>query len=233
MNFKHNIFALIFSLSYALNFDGKIVQIPYQFDPRIHNFGNIGIGGIFHSFMARPFTKLIDQVAYDGENIRENIIRSLKIENPKFITDFCCGTGTSTEALQKVFSDAVVTGVDTSKEMLRVAKLFTENINFLQENVESVELDEKQDLITLLFGFHEIPQEARVLILENIKNNLKDDGKVLIVDIDTSYKPSKAMLSGEPYVECYLKNIDLDILKVFPEVETEVYIENHVRIWKA
>ena len=183
--------------------------------------------------MARPFTKLIDQVAYDGENIRENIIRSLKIENPKFITDFCCGTGTSTEALQKVFSDAVVTGVDTSKEMLRVAKLFTENINFLQENVESVELDEKQDLITLLFGFHEIPQEARVLILENIKNNLKDDGKVLIVDIDTSYKPSKAMLSGEPYVECYLKNIDLDILKVFPEVETEVYIENHVRIWKA
>jgi SAM-dependent methyltransferase len=233
MNFKHNIFALIFSLSSALNFDGKIVRIPYQFNPRIHNFGNIGIGGIFHSFMARPFTKLIDQVAYDGENIRENIICSLKIENPKFITDFCCGTGTSTEALQKVFSDAVVTGVDTSKEMLRVAKLFTENINFLQENVESVELDEKQDLITLLFGFHEIPQEARVLILENIKNNLKDDGKVLIVDIDTSYKPSKAMLSGEPYVECYLKNIDLDILKVFPEVETEVYIENHVRIWKA
>ena len=233
MNFKHNIFALIFSLSSALNFDGKIVQIPYQFDPRIHNFGNIGIGGIFHSFMARPFTKLIDQVAYDGENIRENIIRSLKIENPKFITDFCCGTGTSTEALQKVFSDAEVTGVDTSKEMLRVAKLFTENINFLQENVESVELDEKQDLITLLFGFHEIPQEARVLILENIKNNLKDDGKALIVDIDTSYKPSKAMLSGEPYVECYLKNIDLDILQVFPEVETEVYIENHVRIWKA
>ena len=30
-----------------------------------------------------------------------------------------------------------------------------------------------------------------------------------------------------------LKNIDLDILKVFPEVETEIYIENHVRIWKA
>jgi ubiquinone/menaquinone biosynthesis C-methylase UbiE len=183
--------------------------------------------------MARPFTKLIDLAAYDGRNIRVDIIKNLKIEKPKFVADFCSGTGTSTEALKECFKDAVVTGVDTSREMLRVAKIFTKNINYLEDNAETVELEEKQDLITIMFALHEIPQEARLIILENIKKNLNDDGKMLIVDIDTSYIPSESMLSGEPYVQDYLKNIDEDIVTVFPNSIKEVYIDGHVRIWKT
>lgn len=230
---KLGIFLLASKYADSLNFDRKTTNVPYQFDPRIHNFGNVGVGGMFHSFMARPFTKLIDLAAYDGRNIRVDIIKNLKIENPEFVADFCSGTGTSTEALRKCFKDAVVTGVDTSREMLRVAKIFTENINYLEDNVETVELEDKQDLITVMFALHEIPKDARLIILENIKNNLKDDGKVLIVDIDTSYIPSESMLSGEPYVQDYLKNIDADVLKVFPNSTKEVYIEGHVRIWKT
>jgi ubiquinone/menaquinone biosynthesis C-methylase UbiE len=176
---------------------------------------------------------LIDLAAYDGRNIRVDIIKNLKIEKPKFVADFCSGTGTSTEALRECFKDAVVTGVDTSREMLRVAKFFTKNINYLEDNAETVELETKQDLIAIMFSLHEIPQEFRIIILENIKKNLKDDGKMLIVDIDTSYIPSESMLSGEPYVQDYLKNIDNDVLKVFPKSIKEVYIEGHVRIWRS
>lgn len=230
-NLKRIIISIAFQLSNSLNL--KQNEIKYQFDSRIHNFGNIGVGGVFHSIMARPFTKLIDLTAYNGINIRETIIENLHLDEPKFVADFCCGTATSTEALRKCFENAIVTGVDTSKEMLRVAKIFTKNINYIEENVETVKLEEKQDLITLMFGFHEIPQEARLIILKNIKENLKDDGQMLIVDIDTSYIPSESMLSGEPYVLDYIENIDNDILKVFPNCETEVYIRDHVRIWKA
>lgn len=230
---KFGIFLLASKYADSLNFDRKTTNVPYQFDPRIHNFGNVGVGGLFHSFLARPFTKLIDLAAYDGRNIRVDIIKNLKIEKPKFVADFCSGTGTSTEALKECFKDAVVTGVDTSREMLRIAKIFTENINYIEDNVESVQLEEKQDLITIIFALHEVPQEFRIIILENIKKNLKDDGKMLIVDIDTSYIPSESMLSGEPYVQDYLKNIDSDVLKVFPNSTKEIYIDGHVRIWKT
>ena len=230
---KISLFLIASKYVNSLNFNRKSTEVPYQFDPRIHNFGNVGVGGLFHSFMARPFTKLIDLAAYDGRNIRVDIIKNLKIENPEFVADFCSGTGTSTEALRKCFKDAVVTGVDTSREMLRVAKIFTENINYIEANAETVELETKQDLITIIFALHEIPQEARIIILENIKKNLNENGKILIVDIDTSYIPSESMLSGEPYVQDYLKNIDTDVLKVFPKSTKEIYIDGHVRIWKT
>ena len=32
----------------------------YYYDPRIHNFGNIGLGGRIHSLLAPYATKLID-----------------------------------------------------------------------------------------------------------------------------------------------------------------------------
>tara|TARA_Y100000389_G_scaffold202807_1_gene249288 strand:- start:1513 stop:2208 length:696 start_codon:yes stop_codon:yes gene_type:complete len=230
---KIGLFLLASKYADSLNFDSKTTQAPYQFDPRIHNFGNVGVGGLFHSFMARPFTKLIDLAAYDGRNIRVDIIKNLKIETPKFVADFCSGTGTSTEALKECFKDAVVTGVDTSREMLRVAKMFTKNIDYIEANAETVELETKQDLITIIFALHEIPRDARIIILENIKKNLNDNGKMLIVDIDTSYIPSESMLSGEPYVQDYLNHIDTDVLKVFPNSTKEVYIEGHVRIWKT
>ena len=37
-----------------------------------YNFGNIGIGGKIHAMLARPVTRLIDRVYYDGINVRVN-----------------------------------------------------------------------------------------------------------------------------------------------------------------
>ena len=56
---KLGIFLLASKYVNSLNFNRKSTEVPYQFDPRIHNFGNVGVGGMFHSMMARPFTKLI------------------------------------------------------------------------------------------------------------------------------------------------------------------------------
>lgn len=206
--------------------------IPYQFDPRIHSLGNVGTGGVIHSLFARPFTKLIDVSAYDGTNIREKIINDLEIVEPKFISDFGCGTGTTTEAIRKRFKKgAIVYGVDSSKQMLQVADIFTEGINYVENNIEHISFANKQDLITCTFTFHEIPQYGRLKILKNMKQNLNKNGQILIVDIDPMYKPSEMMQHGEPFINDYIANIDSDILSIFPNAKTFVEVQGHVRVW--
>ena len=65
-----NIFFMIFLCT--------ATSLKYPYDPRIHNFGNIGIGGKIHAMLARPVTRLIDHVAYDGINVRDKIVNNLE-----------------------------------------------------------------------------------------------------------------------------------------------------------
>ena len=46
-----------------------------------------------------------------------------------------------------------------------------------------------------------------------------------------AYKPSRMMLSGEPYVLDYIKNIRSDIMSIFPIVQEKVEVPGHVRQW--
>ena len=45
----------------------------YWFDNRIHSFGNTGLLGGFHAAVAPLATKLIDNSAYDGEDVRTRV----------------------------------------------------------------------------------------------------------------------------------------------------------------
>lgn len=45
----------------------------YWFDQRIHSLGNTGPTGALHAAMAIGVTKLIDFVAYDGVNVRQQV----------------------------------------------------------------------------------------------------------------------------------------------------------------
>ena len=89
--------------------------IKYYYDPRIHNFGNIGLGGKIHSIVAPYATKIIDNTCYNSTDIRQEILTKYNNKfyekNNKFplIIDLCCGTGTSTYINQL--------GIDTSKEI--------------------------------------------------------------------------------------------------------------------
>ena len=214
-------------------FRGNSMIMPYKYpyDPRIHNFGNVGLGGKIHANLARPITKLIDIAAYSGEDIRDIIVDNLK-DDVKTVSDWCCGTGMSTDSLSKKYKNVQIVAVDTSHEMLEVAKRCSNaNANFIWGDVETVKLPNPVDLITIMFAFHEIPQHGRLKILKNARENLSENGKLLVVDIDTSYKPSRAMLSGEPYVLDYIKNIRSDIISIFPIVHENVPVPGHVRQW--
>ena len=189
--------------------------IPYYYDPRIHNLGNIGVKGKIHAEAALISTKIIDVVCYNGLNIRDEIMKDYTNNS---VLDLCCGVGIST------MNNSI--GIDTSIEMLEVAKKINTNKEFHFGNAEIYNPEEKTDIVTCMFAFHEMPLTAHCKIIENAINIAKKE--IIIVDISSYYKPKQIMLTGEPYLLNYLKNIDYT-LRSF---EKENYINNQVDIWR-
>jgi len=191
------------------------LSVPYYYNPNIHNFGNIGIGGKIHAEIGPLFTKMIDSIRYDGRDIRSEIMEPYK---NKQIIDLCCGTGLST------LDNSL--GIDTSNEMLSVARRYNNKSNFKYGNAEIFGNNKEFDIATCFFSFHEMPNYAHLNIIKNSKRIAKEE--IIIVDISPNYTPSNIMLSGEPYLLNYLDTID-NILKDFNKTS---YIENRVCIWK-
>lgn len=188
---------------------------PYYYNNCIHNMGNIGPMGSLHAALAPAFTKLIDKKVYNGRNIRKEIYDNIDSDS---IVDLCCGVGYSTKP--------GFTGIDTSTEMLKFANIYNPGRQYLFGNAEDFGKDNQFDVVTCMFSFHEMPNSGHRKI---INNALRISSKqVIIVDISTSYKPSKLMLAGEPYIINYLETID-SLLHNFNKT---TLIENHVDVWK-
>lgn len=218
----------------------QIKPTKYYYDSRIHNFGNIGLGGHIHSLLAPYATKMIDDKCYNSVNIREVILSKYNQEFyknheklPKII-DLCCGTGTSTATNQLGIdiSEAMLSKAMLSKAMLNQATKNNNNkhslrTQFIKGNAENYGQQDEFDTATLMFAFHEMPNYAHHKIIKNAKKITKHD--IIIVDINPNYKPSALMLSGEPYLLNYKTTIhELLTQHQFSYLE---YIPNHVGLW--
>jgi ubiquinone/menaquinone biosynthesis C-methylase UbiE len=197
----------------------------YYYDRRIHNFGNIGLGGKIHSLLAPYATKLIDDKCYNSVNIRQAILSKYnqdfynKYERVPKLIDLCCGTGSSTATNQL--------GIDSSEEMLSAAEKINSSTQFIKGNAENYGHPQEFDTATLMFAFHEMPNYAHHKIIKNAKKITKHE--IIIVDISPNYSPSKLMLSGEPYLLNYKATIQELLQKhQFNYLE---YIPNHVGLW--
>ena len=197
---------------------------PWWFNPRIHNFGNSGIGGRFHAHVAKFATRVIDRVAYEGRDIRKELLQQLP--TGARVVDFGCGVGLSTARGGL--------GIDTSSEMLGVAKRANPRCNFLKANAVNFGNDAEFDIVTVFFLLHEAPSEGRMAVIQNAARVAADT--VIIVDISPQYEPSMSMLSGEPYVLDYLASIEMEIEAVCylegATLRTFDIIEGHVRKWQ-
>ena len=114
----------------------------YWFDNRIHVFGNTGLFGGFHAAVAPLSTKAIDDAAYNSVDVRSVVASYLAEEvgqSRARICDLCSGVGISTRALQNAFPEAeAVVGVDTSPEMISMAKFLTLHVGFIKDLVRIV-----------------------------------------------------------------------------------------------
>lgn len=211
-NIIQKILFVLFTLDTCIAWNPRL----YPYDPRIHNFGNHGALGSVHSLIAPVFTLYTDTTIY-GRNLRKEIVDMQDAD--KTILDVGCGTGFSTSATLGS------KGLDVSKEMLSTAKAIFPNKDFEQGHIEEWAPDKQYDIVTMMFLFHEVPQEHRINIIEKLKLIARE--KILVVDISPNYSPSELMLTGEPYINDYLKNIR-DDLSSFSE---EIIIDKHVHTW--
>lgn len=116
--------------------------------------------------------------------------------------------------------------------MLRMARLLhSKTRSVVLANAEDVYIP--RDIVTCMFGLHEIPREGRFKVIRNaIKNSNK---RTVFVDIHETYKPSKHMLMGEPYLFDYLSNTKIDMvgicLELNKKLKYEEIIPGHVQAW--
>ena len=217
----------------------------YWYDPRIHNQGNIGFGGRMHALMAPLATAIIDRLSYrlpEGGflDVRKKILSTL----PKDATvlDLACGTGFSTAP--------GATGLDTSNEMLDMARCRRPDCKFVFGNAESYGDDASFDIVTLMFATHEMPAFGRRRVLRNAMRLARKE--VVVVDIDPDFEETlkkkpfngATFLSGEPYVLDYLRRMDDDVKSCAPfrfalnkdgaswKATREVVLKGHVVAWR-
>ena len=151
---------------------------------------------------------------------------------PTAILDLGCGVGMSTLALQDVYPEAKVTGVDLSPYFLAVAQYRGEQsqykINWLHAAAESTGLpDSSFNLVSACLMFHELPTTAAEAIITEARRLLRPGGYFTIMDMNPQ---SEAFLRMPPYVLTLLKSTEpyldryfaLDIERVFTAAGFEI-----------
>ncbi|MDX1976230.1 MAG: class I SAM-dependent methyltransferase [Pseudanabaenaceae cyanobacterium bins.68] len=157
------------------------------------------------------------------------VLQSHLTEVPQGILDLGCSVGMSTFALQDLYPEAEIIGLDLSPYFLAIANYNTrsfpqrQQIQWLHAAAEAVPLpDQSLDLITLSLVCHELPQAATIQILQECRRLLKPQGCLAIMDMNPQSEVYAKMppyiltllKSTEPYLDQYFQ---LDFAAVLPQ----------------
>jgi ubiquinone/menaquinone biosynthesis C-methylase UbiE len=134
------------------------------------------------------------------------------------VLDVCFGTGNSTLLVAKTNNRNMITGVDLSADMLKVAnrKLRKQGISNIKTiRMDAVDMgfdDESFDVATSSFGLHEMEYPVMESIIKEMNRVLKKGGKLYLVDYqiqDTAIKRLLfrvyLLLTSPPHVKDFLK----------------------------
>jgi ubiquinone/menaquinone biosynthesis C-methylase UbiE len=169
-------------------------------------------------------------------------ILSLQLpQPPQDILDVGCSVGLSTFALQEIYPQAQVTGLDLSSYFLAVAKYRAEQnqakINWVHACAESTGLPNKAfDLVSLCLICHELPQLATRQIFAEARRLLRPGGHISIMDMNPQSEAFKKMppyiltllKSTEPYLDQYF-SLDIEQALVEAGFQTPTITQNSPR----
>lgn len=105
-----------------------------------------------------------------------------QIPNARSCLDLACGTGMLTRKIAKQFPNAKIIGVDISESYLEVARKNSkqyENISFIQEDAEKLDIHAKFDCVVSSY----IPKYCNAdALVRMCTEHLKDGGKIILHD---------------------------------------------------
>jgi len=156
-----------------------------------------------------------------------NILKSQIGNEPQDILDVGCSVGLSTFALQEIYPEAKITGLDLSPYFLAVANYRAQQrqakINWVHAQAESTGLPNASfNLVSIFLMCHELPQSATRQIFAEMRRLLRPGGYLAIMDMNPQseiYKKMPAYIltllkSTEPYFDEYFS---LDIKQAIVE----------------
>jgi ubiquinone/menaquinone biosynthesis C-methylase UbiE len=112
--------------------------------------------------------------------LRESALDFIDIRRGQRVLELGCGTGGITEKL--VARGAVVTAVDWSEPMLRVARARAGSARFVRSEITSHVPERAYELVLLAFVLHECSAEARASALAVARAALIEQGRLAVVD---------------------------------------------------
>ena len=136
---------------------------------------------IFFDDTANSYDKIVNWTTFGRDSFwKSKILEQLSSE--KTVLDLACGTGILTKQIAEKLPHAKITGVDMTKSYLEKAKeklILYQNISFVNQDAEKLDLGEKFDCITASY----LPKycTANVLI-KNCLEHLNVGGKIILHD---------------------------------------------------
>jgi len=120
------------------------------------------------------------------------------IEPDDVVLDVGCGTGTlAVKAAQK---RAQVIGIDQSPAMLKLAREKAQasgvEVDFCLAQAQSLDLDEKLDVVTVTFALSEISPDEVEMVVADLAERLKPGGKMVVADEAQPAKALQRIVSG-------------------------------------
>jgi ubiquinone/menaquinone biosynthesis C-methylase UbiE len=139
-----------------------------------------------------------------------DILQTQIPNQPQEILDIGCSVGMSTFALQALYPQANITGLDLSPYYLAVAQYRSQqrqaSIRWVHAAAESTKLpDASFDLVSAFLMFHELPQTAAVEILTEARRLLRPGGHFAMMDMNPQSVVYKKM---PPYILTLLKSTE-------------------------
>lgn len=196
---------------------------------------------LLHGKLAKYYDRLHSFRDYLDEAVRlQNIIIKYSPKEPITLLDVACGTGLHLKHLQ---DDFTCTGIDISKDMLKIARKNTKGITFKHTDMKKMKLNKEYDVITCMLSSIGYLKTQKYLekTITNFYNHLAKDGLLIL---EPSHSKS-FYSSGKPSITTYedkntkitrinISKIQLNTSKLNMHIviaekgrEPKYYIDNH------